>query len=135
MRARERLCLIVDNEPIIRTYYAAILKHEGIRSVEAKDGVEALRMLQKLGAEIDLLITSAHDYQRPDARGPGWRGPGMLGRTVVSRSSSHNRFRQRSYSPGRLYRSRQAMYARCNPAGRRDSDAPSSGAGRGYRFE
>ena len=51
------LCLIVDDEPAIRTYLSMILQHRGIQSLEAENAVEALRVLQRLGGRIDLLIT------------------------------------------------------------------------------
>ena len=57
MHGRERICLIVDGEPLIRTYLGTILKCAGIQSIEAEDGVDALRILKKLGTQIDLLIT------------------------------------------------------------------------------
>ena len=56
------LCLIVDDEPAIRTYLKTLLQHKGIQSLEAGNAVEALRIVHKLGAEIELLIT---DIQMP----------------------------------------------------------------------
>lgn len=53
----EPLCLIVDDEPAIRTYLSVLLQRRGMRSLEAENAVEALRILHKLGREIDLLIT------------------------------------------------------------------------------
>src|SRR4051794_29040297 len=53
-------CLIVDDEPAIRAYLGILLQSKGIRSLEAENGVDALRILQKLGDEIDLLITDIH---------------------------------------------------------------------------
>jgi CheY-like chemotaxis protein len=58
----EPLCLIVDDESAIRTYLGVLLRQKGIRSLEAGDAIEALRIVQKLGGEIDLLIT---DIQMP----------------------------------------------------------------------
>ena len=58
----EPLCLIVDDESAIRTYLGILLRQKGIKSLEAGDAIEALRILQKLGNEIDLLIT---DIQMP----------------------------------------------------------------------
>ena len=54
------LCLIVDDEPALRTYLRALLQREGIQSLEAQNAVEALRILHKLGGQIDLLITDIH---------------------------------------------------------------------------
>jgi DNA-binding NtrC family response regulator len=58
----ERVCLIVDDEPAIRTYLTVVVKRKGFQSLEAESAVAALRMLQKLGGRIDLLIT---DIQMP----------------------------------------------------------------------
>ena len=56
------LCLIVDDEPAIRTYLSVLLQGEGIRNLEAENAIDALRIVKKLGVEIDLLIT---DIQMP----------------------------------------------------------------------
>lgn len=53
----ERICLIVDDEPAIRTYLRVVLNGEGFRCLEAGSAVESLRILQKEGNQIDLLIT------------------------------------------------------------------------------
>jgi CheY-like chemotaxis protein len=58
----EPLCLIVDDEPAVRTYLSSVLQQKGIQSVVAASAVEALRILHKLGDEIDLIIT---DIQMP----------------------------------------------------------------------
>jgi DNA-binding NtrC family response regulator len=58
----KHLCLIVDDESAIRSYLSVILRNERIQSLEAESAVEALRILHKLGDEIDLLIT---DIQMP----------------------------------------------------------------------
>ncbi len=58
----ERICLIVDDEPAVREYLSVILQCRGIQSLEADNAVEALRIVQKLGGQIDLLIT---DVQVP----------------------------------------------------------------------
>jgi len=57
MQPSERVCLIVDDDPIVRTYLSNILKREGIRSIEGNDGVHALGILKQPGTHIDLLIT------------------------------------------------------------------------------
>src|SRR3954463_10119133 len=56
------LCLIVDDEPEVRTYLSALLLSRGIQSLEAENAVAAIRILQTLGDEIDLLIS---DIQMP----------------------------------------------------------------------
>jgi len=58
----EHICLVVDDEPAIRAYLGAVLRHRGIQCLEAENAIEALRILQKLGGQIDLLIT---DIQMP----------------------------------------------------------------------
>jgi DNA-binding NtrC family response regulator len=58
----EPLCLIVDDEPSLRIYLRLLLQRKGIRSLEAENAVEALRILDKLSQEINLLIT---DIQMP----------------------------------------------------------------------
>jgi DNA-binding NtrC family response regulator len=52
-----RVCLVVDDEPVIRKYLRLILQRIGIQSIEADNAVEALRLLQKVGDEISLVIT------------------------------------------------------------------------------
>ena len=58
----EPLCLIVDDEPALRTFLRLLLQRRGIQSLEAENAVEALRILHKRGGAIDLLIT---DIQMP----------------------------------------------------------------------
>lgn len=53
----ERLCLIVDDEPAIRAYVRVVLRQRGIRSLEAQNALDALRIVQSLGGQIDVLIT------------------------------------------------------------------------------
>jgi CheY-like chemotaxis protein len=58
----ERICLIVDDEPAIRTYLSVVLRQRGMRSLEAGNTIEALRIVKELGGRIDLPIT---DIQMP----------------------------------------------------------------------
>jgi DNA-binding NtrC family response regulator len=58
----ECVCLVVDDEPAIRAYLKSILQRKNVRALEASDAVEALRVLQKHGNGIDLIIT---DIQMP----------------------------------------------------------------------
>jgi CheY-like chemotaxis protein len=58
----ERICLVVDDEPAIRTYLGAVLQRRGLQIFEAGNAVEALRILRDRGSQIDLLIT---DIQMP----------------------------------------------------------------------
>jgi DNA-binding NtrC family response regulator len=52
----ERICLIVDDEPAIRTYLRAILQREQIRSLEADCATQALGIIQKLDGRLDLIV-------------------------------------------------------------------------------
>ena len=53
----ERVCLIVDDEPAIRTYLSVVLECKGIKCLDAENSAQAFRMLRKFGGQIDLLIT------------------------------------------------------------------------------
>ena len=59
---KKGICLIVDDEPAVRNYLRLILRLRGLESLEAWNGIEALLILEKLGGQIDLLIT---DLQMP----------------------------------------------------------------------
>jgi DNA-binding NtrC family response regulator len=61
-----RSCLIVDDEPSIRGYVKAILEPEKYQAFEAENGVEALKMVEKLGEILDLVVS--------DVRMPGGDG-------------------------------------------------------------
>ena len=52
----DRICLIVDDEPAIRTYLRAILQRERIQSLEAESATQALRIVQKLAGRLDLIV-------------------------------------------------------------------------------
>jgi len=52
-----RVCLIVDDEPVIRKYLRLVLQRIDLQSLEAKDAVEALRILRERGDQINLVIT------------------------------------------------------------------------------
>jgi len=52
----DRICLIVDDEPSIRTYLRAILQAEQIQTLEADGAAQALRVIHKLGGRIDLMV-------------------------------------------------------------------------------
>ena len=51
------VCLIVDDEPLVRDYLRVVLHHRGFQSLEAENAGEALRIVEGLGGRIDLLIT------------------------------------------------------------------------------
>jgi DNA-binding NtrC family response regulator len=52
----DRICLIVDDEPSIRTYLRAILQRERIQSLEADNAAQALSIIHKLGGRLDLIV-------------------------------------------------------------------------------
>lgn len=58
----QRLCLIVDDEPAIRTYLRDVLQRGQIQSIEAESPAKALQLLKELGTQINLIIT---DIQMP----------------------------------------------------------------------
>lgn len=51
------VCLIVDDEPCIRSYVRAILERDHIQSVEAENAVQAMRMLQRFTGRLDLVVS------------------------------------------------------------------------------
>jgi DNA-binding NtrC family response regulator len=51
------ICLIVDDEPAIRTYLGVVLRRRGLISLEAANAAGALRVLEERGGRIDCLIT------------------------------------------------------------------------------
>jgi DNA-binding NtrC family response regulator len=53
----DRICLIVDDEPSIRTYLRAILQRERIQSLEADNAAQALSIIHKLGGRLDLIVS------------------------------------------------------------------------------
>ena len=53
----DRICLIVDDEPAIRSFLRAILERRQIQVVEAENATDALRLLQKLGSRVDLIVS------------------------------------------------------------------------------
>ena len=66
MQKRHDLVLIVDDEEEIRAYVKAILVSEGYHVIEARDGFEALRLVQTIGGELSLVIT---DIKMPQLDG------------------------------------------------------------------
>jgi two-component system NtrC family sensor kinase len=52
----DRICLIVDDEQAIRGYLALILQQRQLQSVEAETATQALRVVQKLGGGLDLVV-------------------------------------------------------------------------------
>ena len=53
----DRVCLIVDDEPSIRAYIRAILERDRFQILEADTASQALRVLQKIGGIVDVVIS------------------------------------------------------------------------------
>ena len=53
----DRLCLIVDDEPAIRSFLSAILESEHFRTLEAGSAAEGLKIVQRLSGRIALILT------------------------------------------------------------------------------
>ena len=49
--------LLVEDEPAVRQLFAVALTRAGYRVLEARNGMEALKMFDELGAGVDLLLT------------------------------------------------------------------------------
>lgn len=63
---QSKTCLIVDDESSVRAYVKAILEREQFQTFEAQDGIQALRLVEKLGDLLDLIVS--------DIRMPGGDG-------------------------------------------------------------
>jgi CheY-like chemotaxis protein len=55
-----RISLIVDDEPSIRTYIRAILERECFETVEAGTGKQGLEILRERGSAINLIVSDVH---------------------------------------------------------------------------
>ena len=53
----DRICLIVDDEISIRAYLRAIMERARFQSLEADTVGQALRILQKIGGRLDVVIS------------------------------------------------------------------------------
>jgi DNA-binding NtrC family response regulator len=53
----ERICLIVDDDPAIRTYLKRILDEEHLQSLEAETAEEGMRIVQRLNGNLDLVVS------------------------------------------------------------------------------
>jgi len=63
----DRICLVVDDDPSIRTYVATLLRHwEHFETLEADGGEHALEMMRLLGDAVDLIVS---DIQMPGGDG------------------------------------------------------------------
>jgi DNA-binding NtrC family response regulator len=52
----ERICIVVDDEPAIRTYLRAILKREHLQTLEAGTAAQALQIIQEMDGQLNLMI-------------------------------------------------------------------------------
>lgn len=52
----DRICLIVDDEPAIRTFFRTLLEKRQLQISEAEDATHALRIIQKLEGHLDLMV-------------------------------------------------------------------------------
>jgi two-component system cell cycle sensor histidine kinase/response regulator CckA len=59
--------LVVDDEEDVRGLVCEILKHAGIAPLAARDGLEALAILEQLSGRISLVLT---DVMMPEIEGP-----------------------------------------------------------------
>ena len=50
-------CLVVDDEPGVRTYISIVLRGGGFETIEAENGVEALEMLRTCPRKVDLIVS------------------------------------------------------------------------------
>src|ERR1700758_5322235 len=62
----QRISLVVDDEPAVRKYIAAILNQEHLQTVEAEDGADGLRIVQERGDDVVLIVS---DIQMPKGDG------------------------------------------------------------------
>lgn len=61
-----RICLVVDDDPAIRTFVKAILQREEFETVEADGGNAALEVASRLNGSLALVVS---DIQMPDGDG------------------------------------------------------------------
>src|SRR5579883_31698 len=52
-----RICLIVDDEPVIRSYLRGILDQEKMQCLEAANAEQALTITHRIGGRIDLIVS------------------------------------------------------------------------------
>jgi len=60
------LSLVVDDEPLVRSFVTRALQQDGFRTLEAQDGIEALALIRGLGDIVSLL---GSDLKMPRMRG------------------------------------------------------------------
>jgi DNA-binding NtrC family response regulator len=110
------ICLLVDDEPSIRTFLRAILERERFNCLEAEDATRALRIAQKLGGRIDLIISDikmpgemdgldlAHSIRNTYPDLPVILISGYTEEDVLQRSSGVFQFIQKPFVPETILR-------------------------------
>ena|SRR5579862_3208007 len=63
---RLMLSLVVDDDPMVRTFVSSILQGQHFETLEADGGNRALQLVQSLSGQIDLIIS---DVRMPDGDG------------------------------------------------------------------
>jgi CheY-like chemotaxis protein len=51
------ICLVVDDEPRVRTYLCIVLQSGGFETIEACNGVQALEVMRSAEHKVDLVIS------------------------------------------------------------------------------
>ncbi len=51
------LCLVVDDEPRVRTYISIVLQSGGFETIEAGNGIQAMETLRSSPNRVDLVIS------------------------------------------------------------------------------
>ncbi len=57
-----KTCVVVDDEPAIRSYLKEILQDHEFHALEAENAPQAFKLIQKLNGGVDLVVT---DVQMP----------------------------------------------------------------------
>ena len=53
----EYILVLVDDDAVVRNYMKSVLQLEGFQVLEAVDGMDALKLIRRLGGSLDLVIT------------------------------------------------------------------------------
>ena len=51
------IALVVDDEPFVRDFIVAVLEGDGFQTIEAENGDQALELIHRLGADVDLVVS------------------------------------------------------------------------------
>jgi CheY-like chemotaxis protein len=69
------MVLVVEDEPVVRRLAVLGLRAQGYTVLEAADGVEALKIAERVALELDLVVS--------DVIMPGMSGPELLNRLAA----------------------------------------------------